>query len=85
MSNRKLQTDHMSEFVAQAEYYRALLQETDRSAALLRGTERGQSPARGECEGYETAYEEGQRKSAPVTARLRQGQRHELTYPGRRP
>lgn len=41
MSKGSLQTDHIREFLAQAEHYRALLQETGRSAALMRRVERG--------------------------------------------
>lgn len=51
------QSDDMNEFLAVAEHYRELLQETGRSAALLRRVEQRRSVAQDKAEGREAAYD----------------------------
>lgn len=85
MSKSSLQTNHMSEFLAQVEYYRALLQERDRSAALLRGVERRRNVAPDNAEGRRAAYEEEYGEAIAGAGHVRRGPCRELSCPGRKP
>ena len=66
--SKSLQTHDMSEFIALAEQYRTLLQETDRNAELLSRVEQKRNAAPDKAEGRRAAVEGTQ---SPVVGRRR--------------
>lgn len=76
--SKSLQTHDMSEFIALAEHYRTLLQETERSAALLRRVEQGREQWRNvapdkldKAEGRRAAYEKEYTETGAVARHAR--------------
>lgn len=74
MSKSSLQTDRVRDFVARAEHYRALLQETERTTELLSRVERG----RGEVvpdddETPRATYDKEYSETISVTGHVRRG------------
>lgn len=72
--SESLQTHDMNEFLALAEHYRALLQETGRSAALLRRVERGRGGvAQDDDEALRAAYNREHSETIAVAGHVRRG------------